>query len=189
MSFHPSLPDRHHLVALWQRFPRGIEPLLALHDAFLRNSDSDLEIGERELIAAHVSARNGCRYCFVAHRRYAEAFGIETEVFGEMRVDIAHPSLRPEMTAVLSFAGKLTESPSAVGQRDYDSLVAAGWSEEAIHDIVCVTAMYAFMNRLLEGSGMKENVAPAGFSREKARAGRYSDMLTMIVDGPGGSGA
>lgn len=183
MSYHPSLPDRHHLVALWQRFPRGIEPLLALHDAFLRNTDSDLEIGERELIAAHVSALNGCRYCFVAHRRYAEAFGIDTAAFGDMAVDTAHPSLRPEMTAVLTFAGKLTRNPSAIEQCDYDSLVAAGWSEDAIHDIVCVTAIYAFMNRLLEGSGMKENVAPAGFSPEKARAARYSDMLASIVGG------
>ena len=81
------------------------------------------------------------------------------------------------MTAVLNFAGKLTKDPSAIDLRDYDSLVAAGWSEDAIHDIVCVTAIYALMNRLLEGSSMKENVAPAGFSPEKARAGRYSDML------------
>ena len=180
MSFHPSMPERHHLVALWQRFPRGIEPLLELHDAFLRNTDSDLEIGERELIAAHVSALNGCRYCYVAHRRYAEAFGIDAAVFGDMVVDVAHQTLRPEMTAVLSFAAKLTKDPSAIVQRDYDALVAAGWSEKAVHDIVCVTAIYAFMNRLLEGSGLKENVAPGGFTPEKARAGRYSDMLAAI---------
>ena len=183
MSFHPSLPDRHHLVALWQRFPRGIEPLLALHDDFLRNTDSDLEIAERELIAAHVSALNGCRYCFVAHRRYAEAFGIAPEVFGDMSVDTAHESLRPQMTAALAYAAKLTSDPSDVGLADYDALIAAGWSEDAIHDIVCVTAIYAFMNRLLEGSGMKENVAPAGFTPEKARAGRYSDMLALIKGG------
>lgn len=183
MSFHPSLPDRHHLVQLWQRFPRGIEPLLALHDAFLRNTDSALEIGERELIAAHVSALNGCQYCFAAHRRYAEAFGIEEGVFGEMTIDTAHESLRPSMTAALAYAAKLTQAPSAVDQADYDGLVAAGWSEDAIHDIVCVSAMYAFMNRLLEGSGMKRNIAPAGFTPEKARAGHYSDMLAMIRGG------
>ena len=43
--------------------------------------------------------------------------------------------------------------------------------------------LYAFMNRLLEGSGMKENVALAGFSPEKARAGGYSDMLAAIRGG------
>ena len=183
MSFHTSLPDRHHLVQLWQRFPRGIEALLTLHDDFLRSPDSALEIGERELIAAHVSALNGCAYCFAAHRRYAEAFGIAPEVFGDMTVDRAHDSLRPSMTAVLDYVAKLTETPSAVGQDDYNSLVAAGWDEDAIHDIISVTAIYAFMNRLLEGSGMKENVAPAGFSPEKARASRYSDMLAMIRGG------
>ena len=183
MSFHPSLPDKHHLVALWQRFPKGIEALLNLHDDFLRSEDSELSIAERELIAAHVSALNGCGYCFVAHRRYAEAFGIDPGAFGDMAVDTAHDSLRPQMTAALAFAEELTEMPSGIEAADYDALVAAGWSEDGIHDIICVTAIYAFMNRLLEGSGMKENVAPAGFSPEKARAGRYSDMLQMIKGG------
>lgn len=183
MSFYPSLPDRHHLVQFWQRFPRGIEPLLQLHDEFLRNTDSALEVAERELIAAHVSALNGCAYCFVAHRRYAEAFGISRDVFGEMSVNTAHDSLRPQMTAALDYAAKLTQTPSAVVDADFNALIAAGWSEDGINDIVNVTAIYAFMNRLLEGSGMKENVAPVGFSAEKARAGRYSDMLAMIKGG------
>jgi len=183
MSFYPSLPARHHLIALWQRFPRGIDALLQLHDDFLRNTDSELEISERELIAAHVSGLNGCAYCFAAHRRYAEAFGIEAGVFGDMTVDIAHDSLRPQMTAALSYSAKLTLGPSTVGQADFDALIAAGWSEDGVHDIVSVTCIYAFMNRLLEGSGMKENVAPAGFTAEKARAGRYSDLLAMIKGG------
>ena len=183
MSFYPSLPDRHHLLALWQRFPRGVEALLAFHDDLLRSEDSDLSISERELIAAHVSALNDCNYCFIAHRRYAMAFGIEEAVFGEMAVDTAHDSLRPQMTAALSYAAKLTRAPGAVDERDFNALIAAGWSEDGIHDIVCVTALYAFMNRLLEGSGMKENVAPQGFSAEKARAGRYSDMVSAIRGG------
>ncbi len=183
MSFYPSLPEKHHLVDLWKLFPRGIEALLALHDAFLRNTDSALEIGERELIAAHVSALNGCAYCFVAHRRYAEAFGISPATFGDMTVDLGHEDLRPAMTAALIYAGKLTRAPSEIGQSDFDALIAAGWDEDGIHDIVNITAMYGFMNRLLEGSGMKENVAAAGFSAEKARAGKYSDMLKMINGG------
>ena len=180
MSFYPSLPDSHHLVALWQRFPRGIEPLLGLHDDFLRNEDSELTIAERELIAAHVSNLNGCRYCAVAHQRYATAFGIDQGVFGDMAVETGHDSLSPRMQAALDYAAKLTRDPAAVSQSDFDALLAAGWSEDGIHDIVCVTAIYAFMNRLLEGSGMKENVAPPGFTAEKARSGRYSDMLQMI---------
>lgn len=183
VSFYPSLPERHHLVDLWKRFPRGTAALLQLHDDFLRNTDSELEIAERELIAAHVSALNGCRYCFVAHRRYAEAFGILPDVFDEMRVDVAHESLRPQMTAALAYAAKLTTAPASIDETDFNSLVAAGWGEEGINDIVCITAIYGFMNRLLEGSGMKENVAPVGFSPERARAGVYSDMLAAIKGG------
>lgn len=180
MSFYPSLPDKHHLVRLWQRFPRGVKPLMELHDAFLRNTDSALSIAERELIAAHVSALNGCHYCFEAHRRYAEAFGIETSVSGAMSIDTAHASIRPEMQSALDYVSKLTLTPSAIDKADFDALAAAGWDEDAIHDIVFVAAIYGMMNRLLEGSGMKENVAPASFSPEKARQSMYADLLSMI---------
>ncbi|MDT8345801.1 MAG: peroxidase-related enzyme [Thermohalobaculum sp.] len=187
MSFYPSLPGRHHLSVLWKRFPKGIAPLLHLHDELCRDDASELTVGERELIATHVSALNACNYCFVAHARYARAFGIDDAVFGDMTVDTAHPSLRPQMTAALDYAAKLTRTPAAVGQGDFDALLAAGWSEDGINDIIFITGVYAMMNRLLEGAGLKENVAPPGFSPEKARAGRYSDMLAML--GIGGAPA
>lgn len=179
MSFYPSLPAKHHLAVLWKRFPKGIAPLLHMHDEILRE-DSELTIAERELIAAHVSALNRCHYCFVAHARYARAFGIAEAVFGEMSVDSAHESLRPGMTAALAYAAKLTRDPAGVSQADFDALAAAGWSEEGINDIIFITAIYAMMNRLLEGAGMKENVAPPGFTPEKARAGRYADILALL---------
>ena len=180
MSFYPSLPDKHHLAVLWKRFPKGIAPLLHLHDEILRGEDSELTIAERELIAAHVSALNHCHYCFVAHGRYARAFGIDEAAFGEMSVDTAHDSLRPQMTAALAYVEKLTRDPGGVGQADFDALLAAGWSEEGINDIIFITSIYGMMNRLLEGAGMKQNVAPPGFSPEKARAGRYADMLALL---------
>jgi uncharacterized peroxidase-related enzyme len=179
MSFYPSLPGKHHLSALWKRFPRGIASLLQLHDDILRTPDSELEIGERELIATHVSALNGCGYCFAAHSRYALAFGIEPAVLGEMSVDTRHPSLRPRMAAALDYAGKLTRAPATMTQADFDALLAAGWTEEGISDIIFITAIYGMMNRILDGSGMKDNVPPPGFTPEKARAGRYTDMLRM----------
>ena len=126
MSFYPSLPDKHHLAVLWKRFPKGIAPLLHLHDEILRGDDSELTIAERELIAAHVSALNRCHYCFVAHRRYAMAFGIDEAVFGEMAVDTAHDSLRPQMTAALTYAAKLTGDPASVARADFDALASAG---------------------------------------------------------------
>lgn len=71
----------------------------------------------------------------------------------------------------------------APSRRPLAALLAVGWSEEGIHDIAFITSLYALMNRLLEGSGMKENVAPPGFTAEKARAGRYSDILRAVGGG------
>ena len=117
MSFYPSLPEKIRLTALWKRFPKGIAPLMHMHDEILRGEDSELTIAERELIAAHVSALNQCHYCFVAHRRYALAFGIDEAVFGEMSIDTAHDSLRPQMTAALAYALRLTRDPATASPR------------------------------------------------------------------------
>ena len=80
-------------------------------------------------------------------------------------------------------AAKLTTEPGAVNESDFNGLLAAGWSEEGIHDIVSVTCIYAFMNRLVEGSGIKTNPASGPVDVESLRAGRYSDMLRMIKGG------
>ena len=61
MSRFPSLPDNPHLADVFKRFTQGVWPLLDFHDAILRG-DSELSVGERELIAAFTSERNHCPF-------------------------------------------------------------------------------------------------------------------------------
>ncbi len=90
MSHFPTIPNLE-LLSLFRKFPeRGILPLLEYHDAILRN-DSELSVGDRELIAAYVSSVNGCHYCFSAHRDHAKAWGIPEEVFGNVRLLVRRP--------------------------------------------------------------------------------------------------
>lgn len=63
--------------------------------------------------------------------------------------------------ALLRYAGKLTLTPSAVGQADVDGLKALGWSDEAVFDAVTVTALFAFFNRWIDGNGVADT--PPGF--------------------------
>jgi len=99
MSHFPSIPNLE-LLGLFRKFSdRGILPLLEYHDAILRN-DSELTVGERELIAAYVSSLNDCHYCFSAHRDHAKAWGIPAGLFGDVRVDLDHPDLPDRMKPV-----------------------------------------------------------------------------------------
>ncbi|WP_228517924.1 carboxymuconolactone decarboxylase family protein [Aliidiomarina indica] len=38
-----------------------------------------MSIGEREMIAAYVSALNDCQFCFNSHWVYSAAFGVDPE--------------------------------------------------------------------------------------------------------------
>ena len=179
MSHFPQIEDLD-LHALFRRFhQRGILPLLEYHDAILRE-DSELTIAERELIAAYVSSINGCHYCFSAHRDHARAWGIAESVFGDVEIDLSHPDIPARMLPVLAFARKLTLEPSTVAMADAQTVYDAGFSEEGLFDILSVTALYNFMNRMLEGAGIKQHKTQVKMSDEMRRKFRYTNLWRMV---------
>lgn len=44
-------------------------------------------------------------------------------------------------------------------QADADAVLAAGWGEAELHDAALTVCLFNFMNRLLEGHGVKGNAA------------------------------
>lgn len=57
--------------------------------------------------------------------------------------------------AMLDFAIKLTQSPAAMRREDVEGLRASGFDDTAIHDIVQVTALFSYYNRLADGLGIE----------------------------------
>ena len=55
---------------------------------------------------------------------------------------------------MLDYAAKLTRTPQAVEKRDLDTLREHGFNDDAIHDIVQVTGLFAYYNRLADGLGI-----------------------------------
>ena len=55
---------------------------------------------------------------------------------------------------MLDFAVRLTRDPSKTSQEDLDGLREVGFSDVAIHDIVQVTALFNYYNRLADGLGI-----------------------------------
>lgn len=55
---------------------------------------------------------------------------------------------------MLDFARKLTRTPAAMGPEDVEGLRRHGFSDTAIHDIVQVTALFNYYNRLADGLGI-----------------------------------
>ena len=55
---------------------------------------------------------------------------------------------------MLDFATKLTREPASVRAADLEVLRGHGFDDPAIHDIVQVTALFGYFNRLADGLGI-----------------------------------
>jgi uncharacterized peroxidase-related enzyme len=97
---------------------------------------------------------NHCRYCHGVHSATAELLGVRHELV-DSKIDIDTVAVDAKMRPVLRYAGKLTQRPSSVTQADADAIFAAGWEEAALYYTVAVTALFGFMNRLVEGMGIQ----------------------------------
>ena len=57
--------------------------------------------------------------------------------------------------ALLTFVEKLNSHPGKISQEDVDSLRGAGFDERGALDIVLITSLFNFMNRLADGVGIR----------------------------------
>ncbi|MDU9003723.1 peroxidase-related enzyme [Sedimentitalea todarodis] len=141
------------MAEVFQTFPDTIKPLLEYHDALLR-SDSPLSIAQRELIAAYVSGLNACAFCFGAHVIMARAFGISPETIEALMDDPDAAPVEAEMRPILAYVAKLTNAPATMTEADAQAVYDVGWSERALFDAIQTCALFNFMNRILEGTGV-----------------------------------
>lgn len=156
MARFPSLPDNPRLGDVFKRFPKTVWPLCEYHDILLRG-ESELSVAEREMLAAYVSGLNACNYCHGSHQIIAEVHGIEEKVFENLIDDPARSGIDDKFIPLLAYLKKLTEAPSRVTDQDAEAVFAAGWSEEAFYDAICICAIFNCMNRIVEGTGVVTN--------------------------------
>lgn len=171
MPVFPSIEGEPGLDKVFKRFPHAVMPLLEYHDRVLRDP-SPLTVAQRELIAAYVSGINACTYCHGAHVVAARAFGIDSALFEGLMADLETSPVEAALKPLLAYVGKLTRTPAMMTQADADLVYAAGWSEQALFDAISVCALFNFMNRIVEGSGIKSNPLEADQAEMDARIAR-----------------
>lgn len=181
MSYLPSLPAETTLLDVFRAYPDTARPLLDHHERVMRGG-SPFTPAERELIAAYVSALNDCTYCHGVHAAVATEFGVADGVIDALIADVDSAPVDERLRPVLRFVGRLTTAPARVTERDARAVFAAGWDERALHDAVLVCALFNFMNRLVDGLGVR---ADNGYFVTSAR--RLHDRgyagLAKLLDG------
>ena len=72
-----------------------------------------------------------------------------------MKQDFRSADLQPTDLKMLDYAVKLTRIPSEINSEDIELLRSEGLDDRAIHDICCITAYFAFVNRIADGLGVE----------------------------------
>lgn len=179
MPFFKSLGEDagvRHIVGL---NPAAGRALIEFHAAALRNA-SGLPSADKELIAAYVSGLNACQYCYGVHAETAKAFGVEEGLIEQLLADVDSAPVQDKLRPLLSFARKLTLEPARMTQSDADAVYAAGWGEAELHDAVLTICLFNFMNRLLEGHGVKGNAELYASRGRALREHGYAPLLAAL---------
>lgn len=179
MSFFKSLPEDAGVRHILTLNPQAGRALVEFHTAALRN-EGPLEPRHKELIAAYVSGLNACQYCFGVHAETAKAFGLEASTLERLLADIDSADVDERLKPLLRYARKLTLEPSRMTEADAQAVFAAGWSEAALHEAVLTVCLFNFMNRLLEGHGVKGNPGVFSARGQALRDEGYQPLLAFL---------
>ncbi|MFC7220972.1 carboxymuconolactone decarboxylase family protein [Streptomyces polyrhachis] len=152
------------IVSLFAYRPRTAGPLGELAEILLRGPSS-LSRGERELIAARVSERNGCRFCSDSHAAFAAA---QLEGGGglvdQVRADPATAPVTPKLRALLHLADAVQESGSPVTGERIEAAREVGATDTEIHDTVLIAAAFCMYNRYVDALGTLTPQDPAAYA-------------------------
>jgi uncharacterized peroxidase-related enzyme len=176
---HIELPEGLPGIASAFAFrPETAKPLRALAEVLLRGPSS-LTSAERETIAAFVSARNDCFFCYASHRAAAANHpGGSYELVDAVRSDYRSASVSPKLKALLTIAAKVQEGGRRVTAEDVAGARAEGATDLEIHDTVLIAAAFCMYNRYVDGLA----------TYTPADAGAYDEMgIRMANQGYVGS--
>ena len=79
----------------------------------------------------------------------------QNTLVNSLKKDYRSANLKPVDLKILDYAVKLTRTPSKINSEDIELLRSEGLDDRAIHDICCITAYYAFVNRIADGLGVE----------------------------------
>ena len=131
--------------------PQTARPLSELTEVLLRGPGT-LTRGERELIAAYVSALNDCRYCSSSHSACAAAqLPGGMALVEQVRAGPASAPVSAKLKALLTIASAVAHSGHAVTAEHVADARAAGATDVEIHDTVLIAAAFCMFNRYVDG--------------------------------------
>lgn len=100
----------------------------------------------RELLGAYVSKKFGCTYCHLGHLETAIVLGGE-----KVKSLVNEPT--EDLKIIFEMADKVVENK--ISEQDVINFLEKGYTEEQYQDIVFVSSLFGFANRMVTGFGLE----------------------------------
>jgi len=136
--------------------PDEFRAFFAYHDA-LMEKESGLSKAEREMIVVATSGANQCLYCVVAHGAVLRIRAKNPLIADQLAVNYRKADITPRQRAMLDFAMKVSRESHTIGDGDFKTLRAQGYTDEDIWDIGGIAAFYGLSNRMASLLDMRPN--------------------------------
>ena len=160
---HIDLPGNFPgIIAGFNFRPETARPMRELAHILLHEPNS-LTPGERELIAAFVSARNRTTFCELSHSAAATAHLGDASVVERVKTDFRDAPVTPKLKALLAIAGKVQQDGKLVTPLDVERARQQGATDLEIHDTVLIAAAFSMYNRYVDGLGAAQPTDPATY--------------------------
>jgi uncharacterized peroxidase-related enzyme len=144
--------------------PETGRPLSELAEVLLRGPGT-LTRGERELIAAYVSALNDCRYCSSSHSASAAVqLPGGMALVEQVRADANSAPVSAKLKTLLAIAAAVQQSGLSVTTEQIAEARAAGATDLEIHDTVLIAATFCMFNRYVDGLATMAPEDPAVYA-------------------------
>lgn len=134
--------------------PETAKPLNELAELLLRDDNSTLSRGERELIATYVSYLNDCFFCQNAHGGIAQYYlQCDMQFIDAIKNDFNSMPITDKMKTLLSIAASVQKGGRYVTAEQIDAARSADATDIEIHDTVLIAAAFCMFNRYVDGLG------------------------------------
>ena len=141
------------IVGLLNYRPETARPLLDLAETLLREPSS-LTSGEREIIAASVSYRNGCHFCHTSHAAAAAAhLGSGLGLIDDIKAGLPNTQISAKLRSLLDIAHQVQKGGKYVTEEHISAACDQGATDQEIHDTVLIAAAFCMYNRYVDGLG------------------------------------
>jgi uncharacterized peroxidase-related enzyme len=155
-QFEADLGFVPNLIRAWAWRPDRLRAWYAHYRQLLEPSPG-LSLAEREMIAVAVSAANQCDYCLASHGAALRMTLGDADRADQLALDPHAADLDPRAAAIVEYAVALTDDPASCDAAAIDVLQDHGLDIEDIWDVIEISAMFNFTNRLTQGTGMVPN--------------------------------